>query len=681
MYVIRKQVGGEAFGGPGVKPHWASAKKIGVGTARNSYSKVWFTLADGIVTEVYYPTLDRANVRGLQFIIFDGENVDVESCDTHHNLRYIDDRSLAYELINTDKENKYQIIKRVITDPRRNSLILKVRFEVLSENKDDFCLYLYYKPQLDNSGYGDTGYYVKFHDKDVFVTYDANTYSALSTDVKWSAYSTGYEGVNDGLKDLMENREMDFQFDIARNGNIVHMAQLQWNDKNEFKVVLSFGSNEIEALNTCQATLKDDYEKLEQRYIKEWNKYCEKLNDFGGKVTDLYYKSLMVLKCYEDKTYPGAIIASMSMPWGEVSSDDNKAGYHLVWSRDLYHAAMALFMAGDVETANRVLDYLDKIQQRPDGSFPQNSWLNGVPYWGSIQMDEVADPIILAWFLGRIDLYYSMVKPAAEYILAHGPFTPQERWEENSGYSPASIAAQIAGLVCASEIAVDNGDFGAAQRYLDVADLWQANIDKWCYTTTGYYGDGEYYLRISTNGKPDTLDVIVISNGGGEFDQREIVDVSFLEMVRLGVKAADDPKILKTLKVVDDVLKVDTPKGPCWHRYNYDGYGETEDMKPYQGKGVGRLWPIFTGERGHYEILLGNDPNKYIKAMEKFANEGNMLSEQIYDNGEPTGSATPLAWSHAEYVLLLISSIQGKVCDMPSCVYKKYAGKEGSFFG
>ncbi|MGI6113203.1 MAG: glucan 1,4-alpha-glucosidase [Mahellales bacterium] len=674
MYRIRKQIGGYAFGWPGAEATWSSAKKIGVGTAFNYYSKVWFTIAQGIVTEVYYPTLDTANCKELKFVVTDKKTfVDEEADDMDHIIELIDPKALAYRIVCTDKEGKYRIIKRIITDYMRNSLIINCKFEALCGAINDYRLYVYYDPHIDNSGGGDTGYVKRINNKTMLLAYEGNIYSALATSIPWKGCSTGFIGVNDGLTDLKTNMKLNYQFDIAENGNIAQVAKLDLTGGNEFNLVLSFGRNEFEASSTALATLNDDYEILEQEYLKGWNGYCSRINQFDGNVSQLYLSSVMIMKAFEDKTYPGAMVASMSIPWGEAADDSNRGGYHLVWGRDLYHTATAFIAAGDLETANRAIDYLDKVQQRKDGSFPQNSWLNGHPYWGGVQMDEVADPIILAWRLGRRDLYFSLVKPAAEYIIANGPCTQQERWEENSGYSPASIAAQIAGLVCAASLAKDSGDYNGIEEYLEVADHWQEHIDKWCFTTTGFHANGRYYLRISPHGNPNTVDKVHISNGGGQFDQREVVDPSFLEMVRLGVKAADDPKILSTLKVVDSLIRVETKKGVGWYRYNHDGYGETKDGKPYTGMGIGRIWPIFTGERGHYEIALGNKADKHIKYMEAFANEGYILPEQVWeDSGEPTGSATPLAWSHAEYVRLVASKYLGRVSDTPSCVFNRY---------
>ena len=329
-------------------------------------------------------------------------------------------------------------------------------------------------------------------------------------------------------------------------------------------------------------------------------------------------------------------------------------------------------------------------------------------------MDEVAYPLIMAWQLGRFDkaTYEGHVKKAADFIVKNGPKTPQERWEEESGFSPSTIAAEIAGLVCAADIAVKNGDQKSADAWLRAADDWQANIENWTATKTGRYGDGNYYLRITQNGKPDSGDKIELNNGAGTFDERDIVDAGFLELVRLGIKPANDPLIAKSVKVIDQVIKVDTPNGPGFYRYNHDGYGEMDDGRRWNwdGKytGKGRLWALLSGERGQYELArctasetrpagtlpaaattCYRDAELRLAHMAAFANEGLMIPEQIWDKketpkrvdkqfipelkfGEGTGSATPLAWSMAQFIRLAVNIKAGSNLDTPKIVFERY---------
>ena len=662
----------EASQGPGERDTWAKAQKQGIGTANNDVSKVWFTLAQGALSEIYYPTIDRANSKFLKFIVTDGKTfVADETTDTVSKVEKINNRSLAYRLVNIDKSVRYKITKEIFTDPRRNSVVMKVRFEALKGKIEDYKLYLVYDPHISNQGADNDGYVVKANGEYGFMACRNNVYSALMTDAKWGSYSVGYNGVNDPVSDLKKNKKMTYKFDRAK-GNIIEGIEIDLRDKTEFKTVLSFGESEEEALKTALSTLKDSYDRMLGIYIAEWNKYCDGLKNFGGKADELYYTSLMFLKASEDKTNKGAFIASLSIPWGEGQGDENKGGYHLVWARDLYHIANAFIAAKDIDSANRALDFLAMVVEK-NGFMPQNTWINGDPYWNGIQMDEQADPIILAYHLKRYDLYEKLVKPLADFIVRVGPKTGQERWEEAGGYSPATMAAEVAGLVCAADIAKQNKDMERAKKYLETADKWQELIDKLTYTTKGPYGNGQYYIRIAGLPDPDADFLISIANGGGVYDQKEIVDPSFLELVRLGVKAYDDPKILNTISVVDSLLKVNTPKGPSWYRYNHDGYGEPAKGELYHGKGKGRLWPLLTGERGMYEIAAGKKADDYLEYMRNFANEGFVLSEQIWeDTGLPTDSASPLNWAHAEYVVLFASNMEGKVVDMPQIVYKRY---------
>jgi glucoamylase len=172
-----------------------------------------------------------------------------------------------------------------------------------------------------------------------------------------------------------------------------------------------------------------------------------------------------------------------------------------------------------------------------------------------------------------------------------------------------------------------------------------------------------------------------------EFEAREIADAGFLELVRYGIRRADDPLVVDSLKVVDAVLKRDLPQGPGWLRYNWDGYGQRADGGPYMGWGQGRVWPLLTGERAHYELAAGRDISPLIKTYEQFATCGQMLPEQVWDEadkpersmrlGQPAGSAVPLVWAHAEYLKLLRSAVDGKVFDRIDPVYERYCERNG----
>jgi glucoamylase len=341
---------------------------------------------------------------------------------------------------------------------------------------------------------------------------------------------------------------------------------------------------------------------------------------------------------------------------------------------------------GDRASANRALDYHFHRQQKPDGSFPQNSWVDGRDIGRGLQMDQVAFPLVLAYQLGRADrnTWLRHIKPAADLIVKRGPTTGQDRWEEKSGYSPATIAAEIAGLVCAAHIARIQSDQRSAQSYLQKADEWARNIDRWTATNTGRYGNGRYYLRITEDDNPNDGAKIEINSGGGTYDERDIVDSGFLELVRLGIKPADDPLVLESLAVVDELIRVETARGTGWYRYNHDAYGESNDGGPYDGRtGKGRLWTLLTGERGEYELARGDRRAavRYLDAMMAFANEGMMIPEQVWNpsgggladrSGSGTGSATPLAWSMAQFIRLVMNLKNGRNLETPRIVAARY---------
>ena len=404
----------------------------------------------------------------------------------------------------------------------------------------------------------------------------------------------------------------------------------------------------------------------------------------------------MVLAGSEDKTYRGGFVAAPGRPWAWANELQDIAVYHAVWSRDLYQIATGLLAVGDDAAANRSLTYLWTVQQRDDGSFPQNSRLDGAPVFGGLQMDEVAFPIVLAYQLDRTGPDdWAHVKKSADFLVKNGPATEQERWENIGGYSPATIAAEIAGLVCAAEIAEANGATASADKYRTVADRWQNRVQEWTATDTGSYSPTPYYLRVSADGDPDVGTKIQISDGGPLIDQRKVVDPSFLELVRLGVKPADDQAILNSIEVVDDKLSYSTPNGTFWHRASFDGYGERPDgtqwepVDPDPADTVGRGWPLLGGERGEYDLVDGNSAaaQTLLDTMGRATDDhSHLMSEQVWDldppapanrftPGEPTFSATPLAWTHAQFLRLAASIDAGAPIETPQVVACRYASE------
>jgi glucan 1,4-alpha-glucosidase len=685
-----------APGAPGDDATWTTGAKQGIGTSTSTESKVWYTLSEGTLAEVYYPRVDVADTRGLELVVTDNETfADLESSGTNHSTRLVDRRALVYEQVNTDKDGRYEITKTYFTDPARSTVLVDVTLRSLDGGR--YTVYVHYDPSLANSGMHDSG---RTQDG-ALVAEDTSgnvpVASALIANRSFSATTTGFAGVSDGWTDLADDFDLDETHAAADDGNIVQTGRLKLQGTRRSltgTIALGFGASVDEAVDAARGSLRGGVLAERTAYVTGWHRYLDGLDRLprsvrGDRALATQYRvAAMTLKAHEDKTYRGANIASLTVPWGEAqnANEEGVGGYHLVWARDLYQVATAQLAAGDEEAAGRSLDYLFDVQQRPDGSFPQNTLLDGTPYWGGLQLDEVALPIVLAWQLDRTDpeTWTDHVRPAADFIVARGPSSPQERWEEEGGFSPSTIAAEIAGLVAAADIARVNGDEGAVAVYTGVADDWQRRVESWTFTTTGPLGDGRYFERIDGTGDPDDGAVLSINNGGGDWGEREIVDAGFLELVRLGVRPPDDPAVAESLAEVDATLRVTTPNGPMWYRYNHDGYGEKDDGAPYDGTGVGRLWPLLTGERGEYELANGRSATTHLRTMAGAANEGWLIPEQVWDRpdeteeglafGEGTGSATPLAWSMAQYLRLALSIDAGRPVETPDVVADRYAG-------
>jgi glucoamylase len=701
---------GQAPGASGEKAVWTEADKDGFGTSTTTGSKVWYTLDDGELTEVYYPDLGTPSVRDLQFIVSDGKTfAELETDATTHEVQLVDEQALVYRQINT-KTGKYRITKTYVTDPARSTVLVDVTFESLSGQP--YQLYALYDPSLDNGGDDDAASRAGSR----LLASEGGVASALVAAPEFGQTSNGYKGTSDGWTDLRNDYTMDWNYGSASKGNVVQTGRTSLTGlpgSQHLTLALGFGATTSTASKGAQTSLGTGFSTVMANYQAGWHQYLGSLDGTPSSVSTssqlraTYDVSVMTLAAHEDKTYRGAYIASPSMPWVWGSGLDNRGpdstsgAYHLVWSRDLYQIATALFAAGDRAGANRALTYLFEVQQLPDGSFPQNSEVDGSRHWENLQLDEVAFPLVLAWQLERRDgaTYRDHIKPAADFILANGPATPQERWENQGGYSPATIASEVAGLVCAADIAHANGDQASADRYLRTADNWQKNVERWTLTTNGPLADHPYYLRITKNGRPNSATTYSVGDSGpSAVDQRAVVDTSYLELVRLGVKPANDPNIVQSLDVVDDQLGFITPNGTFWHRYNFDGYGEQPDGSPWDigfppcGSStctepqatIGRIWPIFAGERGEYQLAAGDTAAGRLQSMADAGSPGYMLSEQVWDENPPSGpgfppgegtlSATPLAWTHAQYVRLARSIDAGSPVEQPSIVAQRYAG-------
>ena len=693
-----------APGAPGIEPRWTSSAKDGIGTAYHTSSCLWFTLSHGIINEIYFPHVDSPNTRDLQFLITDGETFcHEEKRDLDHLTEYPEQNALLYRLTNSDREGRYRIVKEIIGEPHSPVLLIHTRLEILDPKlSGKLRLYALLAPHMKGTGYHNRAKRCGLGDRKFLEAQREEICMVFGCEPDFTRRSVGYVGHSDGWQDLMNNFKMDWEFEQAQDGNIALTAEIDLSRGMEFTLGVAFGHSMQSASTQLLQALATPFSQQREKYISQWQRtrleddFREHSEDGGS----MFRLSQCILLAHEDKMFQGAFVASLSIPWGETNDDSDAGGYHLVWTRDLVHTATAMLAGGQTESALHALIWLACVQAA-DGNLPQNSWINGTAYWKNTQLDEVAVPILLAWRLHRADALrqfdpWPLVSRAARYLMAHGPVTAQERWEEISGYSPSTLAAIIAALVCAAEFARHRKKNLAADFLLDYADWLSAHLEEWTVTNRGELVKDKprHYVRITpadlqqaeATADPDTA-VIEIANGGGKHLARNIVSGDFLQLVRLGVRAADDPLMVDSLVVIDQELKRDLPQGPCWRRYNYDGYGQKADGSAFDGTGEGRSWPILTGERGHYELAAGRDPMPFISAMEKFANEGGMISEQLWDaedlpersmrRGLPTGAAMPLCWSHAEYVSLVRSAHDGICFDRVEPAFQRYVVNPG----
>lgn len=698
---------GEAFGAPGLEPHWTSSSKDAVCTAYSGSSRVWFTCSHGVLNEVYHPTIDRPQLRDMGFLITDGETfLHEEKRDLKSEFEYIHPDSLGVRYTNSDPRGRYRLIKEIITDPHRAVVLMRVRLEGHEDLLSRLKLYALLAPHLDGGGAGNSARALDVAGHKMLLAWKGPSALAMGATCGFSRVSCGFVGSSDGWRDLTDNFRMDWEFGSATNGNIALLGELNLCHYDtpvarEFVLAIGFGEGLHAAMQATVSSLAAPINRLRERFIEQWQRVAmpEWMATRSGDGGYLMRISHNVLLAHEDKTFSGAFVASASIPWGQAKGDDDLGGYHLVWTRDMVQTATALLACNRARAARRALVYLACTQQ-PDGGFAQNFWIDGTPYWTGLQLDEVAFPIILAWRLWKQDELDQMdvfpfVERAAGFLARHCPITNQERWEENAGYSPSTLAAVISGLICASEI-IRARDAAEIATYLEeLADWIEKHLEDWTVTNNGVLHPEvkRHYMRIRP---PECGEAYAHEECGKEmirlanqppgsrsaFEAREIIDGGFLELVRYGVRRADDPLIIDSLKVVDAVLKRELPQGSCWLRYNHDGYGQSADCKPFVRWGKGRPWPLLTGERAHYELASGNGFDSLIRAYEQFATCGGLLPEQVWDEperegcshrqGEPAGSAVPLVWAHAEYLKLLRSASDGKVFDRIDPVYERY---------
>ncbi len=750
---------GTAPGGPGTPSYFDLARKDCLGTARNTGSKVWYTVAGGVLSDVYEPTIDNTNVETLQYIVTDGSSfTDLQTRDMTYTVA-ADPSGMACTVTATSASHGYRLVTTYITDPARDTVLMDTRLAATPGSHTDIGklkLYARLDAHVNGDGGGgstnaggNTGTIDTSTGSPVPVIYSTNTvtqaanrsyavptYMALRASSPAAAASVGYAGSpSDGLTQLESTHTLT-SYDSAPDGHITATEDVTPGRGGEVTLALGFGRTQASAVATAGASLAAPFGQVERSYQSGWAGYDRGLRSppsrfpglSGGQAADLqrrYYLSANVIKASEDKTFPGAIVASLASPWGQAVQAGTAVNgkpvyfgsYREVFSRDLYEAFTGLLTDGDLATARAATRFLFDKQQLANGQLPRNSLVNGesAPDTGGTQLDETAYPILMALqsgLGGDTALWQQHIRPAADFLVANGPSFGSERWEEQSGYSPSTIAAEIAGLTAASVIAARHGDTARAQLYQATADDFQRSIKTWDVTTTGPDGP-RYFIRLSKTGDPNAAISYGLGNGGPTVDQRAVIDGGFQELVRLGELPVSDPDIQASLGVEDRQISVTTPSGTGYYRYgtsaaagSADGYGDCYQPSqtscstngepwPTTDTGTGHLWPVLSGERAESDVAEGNlaGASALLEAMAQFSSGVGLVPEQAWEDpdlaaspfgsdpttasigftdGKAAGSASPLTWAQAQELRLILDIGAGRTLETPPVTRARY---------
>ncbi|HEY7300843.1 MAG TPA: glycoside hydrolase family 15 protein [Xanthobacteraceae bacterium] len=665
-----------APGAPGIPPTWTSSAKDMVTTAVGD-SRVWATLGFGILNEVYWPATGQPQIRDLGFIVATPSGWFEVKRVNRYRISMPEHCVPLPQITHTGDD--YELILELVPDPRRDVVLISYRL-----SGEQAKLYVLLAPHLENSGEHNNA-----RAGEDLTAWKGGTALCLVSDCGFSRTSAGYVGTSDGWQDFSRNGRMTWEYREAIDGNVALFGELR---ANQGTLALAFSETLAGARTKARSSLSEGYDPIRQRFQGEWQEWMKTLTipDAPADVQRAAYLSAVVLKAHEGRTYPGSIVASLSVPWG--NSSDSLGGYHLVWARDCVEAGLALLGVGQIDDARSMLSYLIAIQNS-DGSWYQNCFPDGRPFWGGIQLDEVGFPILLAAKLAELDSLRgvggvdAMIRRAAGFLVAHGPISPQDRWEENAGISPFTLAIEIVALIAATEFLRGN----ERDYVLSLADYWNERIEDWTYVVgeslAAQFGVDGYYVRIGPAAVQGGLcgRVNIANRWGESLPAIALIGMEYLHLVRLGLRAPDDRRIQNTSKITESLLKVETPFGIAYHRYNEDGYGEHADGSPYDGNGIGRAWPLLTGERGHFELQAGHDPLPYLEMMTRMTGPTGLIPEQVWDGpplpkrglvpGKPTGSAMPLVWAHAEFLKLLCARERGRPLEFLDCVKKHLRGR------
>ncbi len=674
-------MGSHAFGWPGLSPRWAAGDKDFVLTALGT-SQVWACVGGGVLNEVFWPNTGRPQLRDLGFLVTgDGFWSEVKRKAKYTVTRH-QECAASQQIVHTHE--RYTLTLDVVCDSKRD--VVLVRFALLATNPSEALeLHVLAAPHLGGTGNGNSAW---VDGSTLFAQKDSEALAIIADDT-FTYGSAGFVGQSDGWQDLNANGKITWQFDHAENGNVAltgTVAALSGT------IAIGFSTTSSGAKVLARAALAEGFEQILLAYSAGWNAWLDTINigHIDPELDALALQSAIVLRVHEDTTFAGASVASLATPWG--AWHDDPGGYHLVWPRDCAETGFALLALGLVGEARKMLYFLAATQQS-DGHWNQNFRPDGEPFWTGMQLDETALPVMLAAKLAELgELLESdvralrpMVRDAVCFLIANGPTTDQDRWEETAGVNAFTLAATIAALVgAATSGLLDEAD---ATEAISVADEWFSQIDQFLYVEGASldetYGTKGHYVRVSPREADGKNGTVTIANRNGETAEASwLVGMEFLALVRYGLRSPTDQRILDTVRIVDAELGQTLDGHRLYHRYQLDGYGEQEDGSAFDGTGIGRLWPLLTGERGNYAIDSDEDPLPYLRAIVASTTQGGMIPEQVWDAapiparrlypGRPSGSAAPLVWAHAEYLKLFCAATGKPIIDRLQSVQNRY---------
>ncbi len=642
----------DAPGEPGQPPRWIPTGKNGIGRSLRDDSRVWFTLGNGILNEITYPRIEQTAVRDFGLIVTDGDTLFAEERrDCTSVTTPLAPGVPAYRILSTHDGDRFRLHKRIIADPVRPAILQHVRLEDLAgSGAAPLRLHALLAPHLVNvTGMG-TAWIGEYKGVQMLFAEAQGTAVALAASGGWRARSAGYAGISDGWQDLHRHRRMAWQYERAFNGNVALTGELVLDACPDGLVVaLAFGRIWTEAAMRAKAALLEPFAALEDAYAAGWQRWLAGTRPLdpvsGGNGPDLgaglgaepYRTSLMAIRTHECPSVPGARIASLGVPWAALQNDAYPAACHLVRARDVTAAARALLAAGDPGALREALGYLHTVQEA-DGHWPQNFWLDGMAAWQGLQLDEIAQPVLLAdlalreGVLGEDEVrrYWPMVRQAALCLARHDPLDGQDRWGRTDGLKLHTLGTEIAALLAAAAWAGRAGD-----ETLDT------------------------FLGDTADSIHELLDALLDEPGSPASVEAPEADPDVVSLPRLGVLAPDDPRLLRALRAVDAELRVELPGGPAWCCRGDAGQAPR---------------PVLTTERALLAVLSGrpDEARALLDSLQNCAGEGGMMPERVDGPDGRGGMVMPHLWTHAEHVRLLRSLADGAVFDRPPHAAARY---------